>query len=208
MGLTRKIICCLTILVFYLPGSFGQNLSSLDTNKYRINLPDYWGRGNKIWQVLLDKLPLVCEELKDKELCGDDCNPKYFIEFEMSAPVIYDYSSRHILSDNTNNFYKRPSGTWDITTLYGFECSLLLLDNNNKLLTRLIVVDTDETWTFSNRITLPSYSPPPPLYPAMRWVSTGQEGQSVYSYINKNKEKLAPAFKDMFAVVDKKIGSW
>lgn len=222
----KSIIFCFTLLVFFSPGVQGQRLSSPDSSKYRINLPGYWRPGNKIWQILNDKLPLVCEELKDKELCGDNCSPLYTIEFEMSEPVIFNYSPNHISSDYTNNQYKKPSEVWDFATWYGFECSLLLLDEKDKILTRLILVDTNEVWTVTNRVTLASYSPAPRQMMYIRRnnrsgaadinntanqpviESVAQEGQTPFAYINNNKDKLSPGRKDMLAVIDNKIRGW
>jgi hypothetical protein len=206
----------------------GQRILPVDTNKYRINLPEYWKPGNRVWKILTDKLPLVCSEIKDKELCGDHCNPLYTLEFEMSDPVIFEYFSNHISSIYTNNQFVKPSETWEIQTLYGFECSLLLRNEKGVLITRFILVDTNEIWRVANRVTLASYAPPPmpvnstrrtrgsrnsgsvdsePYTPAV--ISQfSQEGETPYSYINRNREKLAPAYRDMIAVVDRKINSW
>ncbi|MBI5857246.1 MAG: hypothetical protein HZB42_06315 [Sphingobacteriales bacterium] len=206
-----------------------QHLNRIDTNKYRINLPDYWKPGNKIWQILSDKLPLVCEEIRDKELCGDDCNPRYTIEFEMSKPVVFEYRPVHILSAYSNNLNTRPTETWDIQTIYGFECSLLLRNETGQYIKRFIIVDMNETWRISNRVTLNSYASPPAILlygrriiPGRRGIidpvvnpanqqilpATAQEGETPYAYILKNREKLAPAFRDMFDVIDQKICSW
>lgn len=223
----KNILLCLFLLAFSLRGIQGQGLRPPDSTKYRINLPPYWQPGNKIWQILVDKLPLVCEELKDKDLCGDNCNPRYFIEFEMSAPLIFSYTSNHISSDYTNTQYRKPSDNWDIITWYGFDCYLLLLDEKNNLLTKFVLVDRTEMWSITHRITLPSYSPPPAqlLFVRRNWAGrngtttdnnanqailpvVGQEGQTPYSYINVNKEKLSPGNNDLFLVIDRKIKSW
>jgi hypothetical protein len=205
-----------------------QRLLSTDTTKYRINIPEYWKPGNRVWKILTDKLPLVCKELKDKELCGDNCNPGYTIEFEMSDPVIFEYFPNHISSVYTNNQFGKPSETWEIKTLYGFECSLLLRNEKGVLITRFILVDTNEVWNISNRVTLASYAPTPVpvnFNRRIRYgknVSTdpnpytyqsimpeiGQEGETPYSYINRNREKLIPTHRDMFSVVDARINSW
>ena len=198
--------------------SSAQKLSNVDTGKYSIRLPDYWKRGDKIWQILNDKLPLVCEELKDKELCGDNCNPKYSIEFEMSEPVVFDYYPSHISSDKTTE-------TWEIATLYGFTSSLLLLNEKNELLTKFVLVDTNEVWKVKHRAKLASFTPPPPVkiymlnppyqaqgnamneYNQMRSQSVSA-GQTPYSYINKNKGSLSPTQRDMLSIIDEKIKSW
>jgi len=223
----KNIVICFVLSVCSMAEAIGQRLSTPDSTKYRIDLPDYWKPGNKVWKILIDKLPLVCAEIKDKELCGDDCNPGYSFEFEMSDPVIFNYFPNHISSVFTNNQFRRPSETWDIQTRYGFECSLLLRDEKGILVTRFILVDTNEVWNVSHRVTLAAYSPPPiqasllrraragrygaidPPPPSQTFMpETGQEGETPYSYINRNRERLGPTYRDMFAIVDMKINSW
>ena len=208
-----SIFCLLLISV-----AGGQSKLPLDTAKYRLELPDYWKPGNKIWQILSDKLPLVAEELKDKELCGDDCNPKYRIQFEISEPVIFDHYPSHVST------YKNKE-TWEFTTFYGFSCSLLLINDQNELITRFILVDTNEVWLIKHRAELMSYKPSHPqkltLTPtyyyggasAVRDMSgyvgtTGYLGQTPFSYIINNEDKLAPAYRDLMGIVDNKIRSW
>ena len=223
----KNLLFCFFLSVFCFTETTGQRLLPVDTNKYRINLPEYWKPGNRVWKILTDKLPLVCTEIKDKELCGDHCNPLYTFEFEMSDPVILEYFPNHVSSIYTNNQFVKPSEIWEIKTTYEFECSLLLRNEKGVLITRFILVDTNEVWSIPNRVTLASYSPPPlpsntlrrsrsnrnsppdtePSFQAMV-PQLGQEGETPYSYINRNREKLIPAYKDLIAVVDRKINSW
>ena len=209
----KNFISCYIALFFISIISSGQNISVIDTSKYKINLPDYWKPGNKIWQILNDKLPLVCEELKGKELCGDNCNPKYSIEFIISEPFIYDYYSNHISSG-------KDSETWEFVTMYSFTSSFLLVNEKKELLTRFILVDTNEVWRVTHKAQLASYTAPPPqkiymlnnpgLIPGdpQLWNSTGTAGQSPYAYINKNKDNLSPTRRDMLSIIDGKIRSW
>lgn len=224
----KKLLSCFIFFTCLMLPCISQDLHKTDTGKYRINLPDYWGRGNKVWQVLTDKLPLICEELKDKELCGDDCNAKYIVEFEMTDPYISEFYPRLIFSDNTPAPNRQASDTWDIDTYYSFECSLLLFDNNDKLLTRLVLVDTNEVYKVTHRTALASFTSSSPARYAFRKGATrsetifmdlntlnnvngqptspsGQNGQTAFSYINENKEKLYPTRKDLLAVVDAKL---
>ncbi len=216
----RKLVLCFIILSCSAAAVLAQP-AKINANKYRLNLPSYWKPGNKVWQILTDKLPEVCEELKDKELCGDNCNPKYTLEFYMSAPYIHDYYPNHISSDNNPN---RPTEVWDFVTYYSFQCYLLLFDNkNNKLLTKVVITDTGDVWQVKTRATLLSFAPPSPYRFGLRSIGANsqapqgynlnsnvpvsQVGQTPYSFINSNKEKLLPAEKDMLAVVDDKIRS-
>jgi hypothetical protein len=199
--------------------AFTQKITAINEDKYRINLPDYWKPGNKVWQILTDKLPQVCEELKDKDLCGDNCNPKYTIEFEMSEPYIYDYRANTISSGT-------PTSSYNFVTTYSFECSLLLFDEKDKLITKIILVGSDENWTVTHRAELRSFVPavaPSRLrlgpYPtsqtmasainqqAQSYMSTAgaTQGETPYSYIKDHVENLFPAQKDMLMVVDNKI---
>lgn len=212
----KRMIPCFTLLVLISTAAAGQKLSDVDTAKYTINLPGYWRPGNKIWQILSDKLPTVCEELKDKELCGDHCNPKYSIEFIMSEPVILDYYSNHISSGTT-------SQTYEFVTLYSFSSSLLLMNEKNEVLTRFILADTNEVWRVTHKTQLASYTSRPAQRIYMlqgssqqdatdnnRWGNrgSGTGGQSPFAYINNNKDKLSPTLADMLKVIDEKIRSW
>jgi hypothetical protein len=223
----KQLVCCIVLLVSCLAGANGQHHAAVDTNKYRINLPVYWKPGNKVWKILTDKLPLVCNEIRDKELCGDNCNPGYIIELEISDPVIFDYFPNHISSTYTNNQFVKPSETWDIQTRYGFECSLLLRNDKGDLLTRFILVDTNEVWDTFHRVVLASYSSPPIQASLLRRTrtsrygniepvptsqivlpETGQEGETPYAYINRNRDRLNPTYRDLFEIVDRKINAW
>lgn len=216
----KKFLPVVVFICFFSVVCPGQKLSTVDTGKYSIHLPEYWKPGNKIWQILTDKLPLVCEELKDKEVCGDNCNPKYTIEFEMSEPVVFDYYPSPVFSDNRTE-------TWEIATLYGFTSYLLLFNEKNELLTKFVLVDTNEVWKVKHRAKLISFAPPPPLKIYMLsppnpnqaqanvmneqslMKSTGiSAGQTPYSYINNNKETLSPTQRDMLGIIDDKIKSW
>jgi hypothetical protein len=216
MKRTGFLLCLFFLLT---AAAFTQKTSAINENKYRINLPDYWKPGNKVWQILTDKLPLVCEELKDKELCGDKCNPKYTIEFEMSEPYIYDYRANTISSGTATSSY-------NFVTTYSFECSLLLFDEKDKLITKIILVASDENWTITNRAELKSFVPtvaPSRLrfapYPSsqtmasmvnqqsqMYWLNpAASQGETPFNYIKEHTEQLSPARKDMLMVVDHKI---
>lgn len=222
----KNLVFCFFLSACALTETTGQRLPNVDSNKYRIDLPEYWRPGNRVWKILTDKLPLVCEEIKDKELCGDHCNPLYTFQLEMSDPVIFDYFPNHISSVYTNNQYVKPFETWDIQTRYGFECSLLLRNEKGVLITRFILVDTNEVWSVSKRVTLASYSPPPmpfinyrrnrtnrngPLEPEPTqalFPQFSQEGETPYAYINRNRDKLSPTYMDLITIVDRKINSW
>ncbi len=208
----KFIISCLLISVLIPEHSFCQTLSAIDTNKYSIHLPDYWKPGNKVWQILNDKLPLVCDELKDKELCGDNCNPKYSIEFEMSEPVILGSYPSHILTANGKE-------SWNIKTTYGFSASLLLLNENNELLIKFILVDFNELWTKTRRIEVQSSTPAQPIQPIkvialnsvnlsqVPQINPGNNGYSQYRSNNMNNYSSPPTRIDMLGIVDEKIKS-
>lgn len=220
----KSILCCLILVFTCLATLHSQRSIPLDTGKYRINLPDFWKPGNKVWKILTDKLPLVCDEIKDKQICGDDCRPAYSFELVISEPVVYDIYSSMVSSNYTSNQFVKPTETWNIQTLYGFQSFLLLINDKGTIITKFVLVDTNEVWRVTNRVTLPAYSsPPPPATQARRRVpvrysrdniipvmepqvpTSGQEGETSYSYINRNRDRLIPATRDLFAIVDKKI---
>ncbi|HEV7782548.1 MAG TPA: hypothetical protein VGO58_14840 [Chitinophagaceae bacterium] len=211
----RKILLP-TVSLLLLSVCLSAQKKSLPVNerKYSINLPDYWGKGNKVWQVLIDKLPLVCEELKDKEVCGDDCNPKYTVELYLTEPGDYEYynkvvnpapytNTRHLASTSVSanplnrntpynperEYYSRSGNTWKITTTYNFQAFLVLVDNNEKVLTKMVLIDTDELWQIARTVNL----------------SGEFNAHAPSRYIEDNKEKVTPTLFDLFAIVEEKI---
>ena len=217
----RKIIQFLICNVLICQAASSQeSILKINQDKYRINLPDYWGKGNKVWQILNDKLPLVCEELAGKDLCGDDCNPKYTVDFFMTVPVITDYSiskinpapgvsnsntriayttpDRYISRSNPNpvntissNQNNNSNNTWNVITEYNFQCYLLLKDENDKILTRIILVDSNEVWQSPHTINLSSKSTFSNTIPR--------------TYIENNEDKLMPGIYELLAIADKKM---
>jgi hypothetical protein len=185
-----------------------------DTTKYRINLPDYWKPGNKVWSILIDKLPEVCDELKNKDLCGDHCNAMYTVDFQMSEPLILE------------RYAQRISGSaYEFITLYTFESSLLLKNRKDSLLTRIVLADTNEVFSVKQKGIYDEHiAPPPPQRFSLVKVSTAQavlvnsvngiapvttgkggSAESLEEYIYRNREKFSPAQKDMLEVIDRKL---
>jgi hypothetical protein len=207
--MNKVYLFLLFLLLFLNPFvSTGQRLSGIDTNKYRIDLPDYWKAGSRVWRILSDKLPLVCPELKDKDLCGDDCNPKYSIELYLSDPEIVDFSSSHLSSDKNLQ-------TWQHTTYFAFECNLVLFDENHKPITRFIIVDLDEVWPLTNKTSSPNYSS---LTPPMKLVVSANPRANILepprqtptprSVFQEPRRFYLPQEKDLLSIVDNKFKSW
>src|SRR5689334_13486005 len=86
------LLLATSLLALMLSATAQDKKLPLSKNKYRINLPDYWGYGNKVWQILTEKLPLVSEELKGKDICGDNCRPKYTVDFYITEPEVIGYT--------------------------------------------------------------------------------------------------------------------
>jgi len=189
-----------------------------DTNKYRLNLPAYWKPGNKAWRILDEKLPIVCDELKNKDLCGDNCNAMYVVDFDVSEPEVIDYYAE-----------KRGGTMYDIITLYFFRSNLYVRNRSGDIVTRIILVDTNEVHKKITHIRFDDYYVPPApqkTYMVRRPGQTprlvvaneersaptnntqgGRNSESPYSYINKNKERLKPGEREMYSVIDKKIAA-
>ncbi len=202
-----KLLFLAPALAFTLLAAAQKNTPPVNNDKYRINLPSYWGKGNKVWKVLTDKLPLICGELVAKELCGDKCNPKYSVDFYITEPTVLDYTSKKVIavastdtryllqkpippqgaSDYVNSPNNNNDNSWQVITNYTFQCFLLLKNEKGDILTRMILVDTNEVWEKIN--------------PVLSTVS----GPPLSSYIETNKEKFRPVSYDLLAIADKKI---
>lgn len=211
----KKTGLVLALFLWTCSSTFSQQAKKVNPSKYRINLPNYWKPGSKAVQVLADRLPEVCEELKDKELCGDDCRAKYTLEFYMSEPKVFEYRA-NLVSVGTEK------STYNFVTSYSFESALLLFDESDKLLKRINLVNADEVFTITHRAELNNYVPSmnnrqsmntqapgtvaiPNLYPANYWNTRTIRGQTPYSYIEEHVDKLYPTRNGMLSVVDDHI---
>lgn len=211
----------LALTAFYLSsGTYAQAGAGhgIKENKFRINLPDYWSKGNKALAILADRLPEVCDELKGKDICGDDCKPKYTIDFYLTEPEITGYYTEKIPQpvntstrglSNTVPMLSMTSPQYMQTTLpplknnnlqtesfkllteYRFQCFLLLKDEKDSILTRIVLVDTNETWYSDNSRKVRS----DPYFTL----------QNRDSYIDRYKDKFVPDMYEMLAIADKKI---
>lgn len=187
-----------------------RTLKETDENKYRINLPDHWKPHSKAFHVLSDVLPALCPELKDKDLCGDNCNPAWTVEFYLTEPELlwYEVNAKPSPVNNTNTqfsfvrkdmyispaspqmretgnnaAYRRIPGEFagkEVVSYFNFQCFLLLKDKEQKIVTRLILVDTNEVWK-KVQSSKTSYN------------STGKWGS------------LLPGSDELLAIADKKI---
>ena len=196
-------------------GVFAQRKASKpDDTKYRINLPDYWGKHHKVRTTLIDKLPEICEELKEKDVCGDNCNPAWSVDFYITDAVIFDYTVMEkftpVISTNTqwnarqelnriqypiafplynNQFISNTNQrSWKITTNYGFRCFLLLRDDTGKIITKLVLTDINEVWSKEHNIIMHNVTTTTPQ-----------------SYIENSYNKLAPFPKDLMEIAEQKI---
>lgn len=215
----KSFILFLIVVAMGQRPSEAQTLADIDTNKYSIRLPSHWKPGNKIWKILSDKLPLICEEIKDKELCGDRCNPKYTIVLEIYEPLATDHDFYC-----TNTTSTGPVRNWVFLTYYNFHSSFLLLNEKGQVLTRFVLVDTTETWMVrkhesfnlqpeviyrparvnnSNYFLLRAQNPVAPQ-PQIRYRDTVDP----MTYIQQNRQALLPSDLELFAIIDRKIRSW
>jgi hypothetical protein len=206
----KKLSLLLLIVTVITAGVSAQRKKATpDETKYRINLPDYWGKGHKVWSALIDKLPEICDELKDKDVCGDNCNPAWSVDFYITEAVIFDYTIMKKLSVNSTNTqlnvlqerarmqnpfdYQRylsiPDNsrtTWNITTNYGFICYLLLRDYSGKIIAKLVLTDTNEVWRKQHTLTISSSTNP-------------------QSFLGKSTNYGAPLPKELMEIAEEKI---
>lgn len=220
--MTKTLTTAALLLLLSIAAISQNNSQPVAEKKYRINLPDYWGHGNKVWQILTEKLPLVCEELKDREICGDDCRPKYTIDFYITEPELVGYTrykrsqppstNTRILANNPMpglslvkgnyvtttppEYYNYATASklsqtdkWEMSGEYVFQCFLLLKDDTGHVITKFILVDTNETWISKYKGERPS--------------NFSAENPDVF--FEKNKENFTPDKFELLGIVDKKI---
>lgn len=210
--MNSRIFFSFLFFLIALPLFSQRTLQEVDENKYRISLPDHWSTHSKAFQVLTDVLPGLCPELKQKDICGDDCNPAWRVEFYLTEPELlyYEINSKPSPTINTNTqvsfvrkdmYISRGSPQMkeignnltdrqlnnmtgkEIVSYFNFQCFLLLLDREQRIVTRLILVDTNEVW---------------------------KKVQSVKKSINTTGtpglwNALLPGSEELMAVADKKI---
>jgi hypothetical protein len=154
----------------------------------------------------------VCDELKGKEICGDDCKPKYTLEFYLSEPIVIDFKANPIASTHLTRSY-------NIVTSYAFECALILFDEKDRLITRINLVDLDDTWTVTHRAELQNGQPNFPIRQVLgtsnpaqpggpfiygapnMYYPAGRQAQTPYSYIREHEADLYPTRSDMLNAV-------
>ena len=145
-----RIFTLLLLFVSFQFQSNAQKTRSIDTTKYRINLPEYWKPGNKVWRILNNNLPKVCLELANKDLCGDNCQAGYTVDFEVTEPIILDYYSNKI-SGNRH----------EIITLYTFQSNLFVRNKDGVITSHIILADTNEVFRLKNTAYINDVISPP-----------------------------------------------
>lgn len=205
-----KTVNLLLLVAMSLPFSAPAQTKKADPGKFRINLPDYWGKSSKVMSVLIDQLPLICPELAGKDVCGDNCRPKYKVEFYLTAPYVTGYYTQKQnppVPTKVINITKQAAylqsldyatsisseNTWNVTGYYNFQCYLLLMDDADSILTKLILVDTDESFADTHIVNL------------NRGNTTTFSEQNISSYIDNNKNLLVPAVKTLFEIAENRI---
>jgi len=209
----KKIYIAVFILFAVTFNIYSQKTLPVNENKYKLELYNVWGKSHPVAKKLLERLPDLCPELKDKEICGDDCNPAYTVEFYMSDPSVYEYRLQRVFAPpntNTRNLVQYPlarlmspeqqansaanlqaNDKWSVYSNYGFQSFLLLRDRNNQIITKLVLVDTNEVWE------------------SLRSTSIYTGGTSRYTtpfgYIDNNPDLLYPTREEMVGIAERKI---
>ena len=99
------------------------------------------------------------------------------------------------------------------------------MDNSGKILTRMVLTDTNEVFRITHREKLNEYVPSPPRFLSLKRNPTGMSESDIlrqvnnsanyqrpttyettpYSYIRNNKRKLQPTENDLLEVINQKI---
>lgn len=210
----RKIYPFIFILLVVTITAQSQKSLKVSENKFKLELYKVWGKSHAVSKKLLEKLPEICPELKDFEICGDDCNPEYTVEFFMSDPTVFEYRLQRTAgfpNTNTRNLVQYPiarlnfpeqqispnnvlqpsSEKWTIVSSYFFQSFLLLRNRNNEIITKLVLVDTNEVWQT--------------LRSSVINVNPNSRKNTPFSNIDDNPEMLIPPREEMVGIVERKI---
>lgn len=144
-----KITTFFFFTLFVCIGGFSQTVSP---NKYRIDLPQNLNFSKGFTTRLIDILPILSSKLKNKDVCGDDCNSLYHVSIEISQfkNLGQDYQ---LASTSLSQFANSSYETYAVYSHFSFESSLII-DSAGVIVERIQVVDTSEQWSanFSEKI--------------------------------------------------------
>jgi hypothetical protein len=195
----------------------------VDSNRYSIELPAYWKTGNKVWRILNDKLPLICPEVKNKDLCGEQCNPALKFTLHTSPVSVIDYNYHPSSVVSTSN---TQGDNYEFVTHYKFKSWLELRNAKGELLVQLILVDENEDWTCSHMAIMPSSIQQASSMPKLVRQRSGNTTVLVFddralnsgtiatpvsdqtnpdSYIQKHRKDLMPTERAIFDIIDGKF---
>lgn len=214
----QKIYPFLPVLLMICISAGAQQTTS--DNNFSLELPSYWKKEGKVWRMLAEKLPEYCPELSGKQVCADCPQTEYKVVWLMSEPLVMGQDSKEIDNNringtnginrmtsagrsntgrdsivaNSNYVYERTrdyNTRWQIRTYFTFQFSLLVLDNKDSIIRRLILVDNDEVNFKATEITSSSRFETNPVIPA--------------NFVAENQRELMPQQNDQFVVVDRKL---
>jgi hypothetical protein len=129
-----------------------QNNYQVPKGTFNIDLPSYWQQHTSSKKILGAALPLICQELKDKVYCEGRCDAEYSIKLEITDPLIEGRDYRSIGKSGSQEQF-------EFNTYYSFNATLLLTDKNNMIVTRMLLVDTNEIWIAKRKATISKNNP-------------------------------------------------
>jgi hypothetical protein len=206
----RSILALLFCCLF--SGAVDAQKKQLDTSRYKVALGSFWKTGDKVWRILTDVLPRICPQLSEKQMCVDPCDAAYSVVLNITRPSVINRSYSVAMSSLRSDDYI-------IRTYYQFTSSLFLIDANGSVLVNMVLVDTNEVFFTSEKVTIEQ----PTMQPGARFngrpgrFSRGEDaGQwtsriisspqaTIMNYMNRPYEMIAIRPYELLKIVNNKL---
>ncbi len=190
-----KKLLIISLLVWFSLTGFSQQLAIRFSDRYKLDLPRTWMKP-KIIKAVTEVLPLVLEELKDKDFCTD-CKGTYTVQLLVDSPYI---KSRNNIS---NGYSSNNVLHYTMEIIYQFRSTLGLFDTSGNLLTELVLVAPEEEHAKRSAIQMNqmTYS---------RQMITDREGRVTQIMVPiyhsaPVTNKLYPSLEDLTAITEQRL---
>jgi hypothetical protein len=143
----RKLI--LSILLYIIGVNAFSQINFVDTNKYKVMLPSFWKKDKGLLKLFDTTLYKTWYELQNKRICTKSCDPFFLVILVISKPEYLDpyvsFNERPEI-DQVSDYKGTGNNAHFIIIPYKFSAKLVLKNQEGKILSEKIIVDTTEVF--------------------------------------------------------------